>query len=151
MVNIDLRDIRCESIDHIVKTLGSTNPIWRNAGFGQMAFRGQADTAWQLIPRAFRKDELLGYSECPVKAFVEGMEFPAFYADRRTNLASVRAMEIIGEAASHVPASMRRRYLQPASRNQSIVLKAWRLAGQGGWGTAVAPERRLSQGQVSPP
>ena len=31
--------------------------------------------------------------------FVEGMDFPAFLADRRTNLAVVRALEIIGEAA----------------------------------------------------
>ena len=45
-------------------------------------------------------------------AFVEGMDFPAFSAERRTNLAVVRAMEIIGEAARHIPASTRRRYPQ---------------------------------------
>ena len=47
-----------------------------------------------------------------ILAFVEGMDFPTFYADRRTNLAVVRALEIIGEAARHVPASMRRRHPQ---------------------------------------
>lgn len=46
------------------------------------------------------------------QAFVAGMEFLTFRADRRTNLASVRAMEIIGEAARHIPASVRRRHPQ---------------------------------------
>lgn len=45
-------------------------------------------------------------------AFVEGMEFPAFSADRRTNLTVIRALEIIGEAARHIPASVRRLYPQ---------------------------------------
>ena len=44
--------------------------------------------------------------------FVDGMDFPAFSADRRTNLAVVRALEIIGEAARHIPARTRRRYPQ---------------------------------------
>lgn len=42
--------------------------------------------------------------------FVEGMEFPAFSADRRTILAVVRALEIIGEATRHIPAGTRRRF-----------------------------------------
>jgi uncharacterized protein with HEPN domain len=42
------------------------------------------------------------------------MDFPAFYADRRTNLAVVRALEIIGEAARHIPAIIRRRHPQVA-------------------------------------
>jgi uncharacterized protein with HEPN domain len=37
------------------------------------------------------------------------MDFPAFAAERRTTLAVVRALEIIGEAARHVPAGIRRR------------------------------------------
>lgn len=41
--------------------------------------------------------------------FVQGMDFPAFSTDRRTSLAVVRSFEIIGEAARHVPASIRRR------------------------------------------
>lgn len=47
-------------------------------------------------------------------AFVAGMDFPAFSGDRRTNLAVVRALEIIGEAARHIPASTRRRHPQVA-------------------------------------
>lgn len=44
--------------------------------------------------------------------FVEGMDLSVFSADRRTNLAVVRALEIIGEAARHIPASNRRRFPQ---------------------------------------
>ena len=47
-------------------------------------------------------------------SFVQGMDYPAFAADRRTNLAVVRALEIIGEAARHIPARLRRRHPQVA-------------------------------------
>lgn len=47
-------------------------------------------------------------------AFVAGIDFPAFSEDRRTNLAVVRALEIIDEAARHIPASTRRRHPQVA-------------------------------------
>ena len=47
-------------------------------------------------------------------AFVEGMDLPAFLTDRRTNLVVVRALEIIGEAARHIPASARRRHPEVA-------------------------------------
>lgn len=40
------------------------------------------------------------------------MEFPNFSSDRRTILAVVRALEIIGEATRHIPASTRRRFPQ---------------------------------------
>ena len=42
--------------------------------------------------------------------FVDGMEFRSFSIDRRTNLAVVRALEIIGEASRHIPANVRRRF-----------------------------------------
>jgi uncharacterized protein with HEPN domain len=38
------------------------------------------------------------------------MDFSTFSTDRRTNLAVVRTLEIIGEATRHVPKSIRRRY-----------------------------------------
>ena len=40
------------------------------------------------------------------------MEFPVFAVDRRTNLAVVRSLEIIGEATRHIPARTRRRFPQ---------------------------------------
>jgi uncharacterized protein with HEPN domain len=44
--------------------------------------------------------------------FTQGMDFSIFSGDRRTNLAVVRALEIIGEAARQVPTDVRRRYPQ---------------------------------------
>lgn len=40
------------------------------------------------------------------------MDYPTSLTDRRTNLAVVRALEIIGEAAGRIPANIRRRYPQ---------------------------------------
>ena len=40
-------------------------------------------------------------------AFIEGLDFTTFCRDRRTNLAVIRSLEIIGEASRHIPASVR--------------------------------------------
>jgi uncharacterized protein with HEPN domain len=42
--------------------------------------------------------------------FVADMDADAFIADKRTNSAVVRALNIIGEAAKHLPQSLRDRY-----------------------------------------
>ena len=47
-----------------------------------------------------------------ILSFVEDMDFETFRSNRRTNLAVIRALEIIGEAARHIPANERRRYSQ---------------------------------------
>ena len=47
-----------------------------------------------------------------ILSFVEDMDFETFRSDRRTNLAVIRALEIIGEAARHIPANERRRHSQ---------------------------------------
>ena len=44
--------------------------------------------------------------------FVEGMTFEQFAHDRRTSLATIKAIENAGEAAKHIPAEVRRRYPQ---------------------------------------
>ena len=38
------------------------------------------------------------------------MDYPTFRTDRRNNLAVVRALEVMGEAAQHIPANVRRSY-----------------------------------------
>ena len=43
-------------------------------------------------------------------AFVEGLTSSEFSTDRRTNFAVVRALEIIGEAANHVPSEIREQF-----------------------------------------
>ena len=42
--------------------------------------------------------------------FVFGMDVAAFEADAKTSFAVIRALEIIGEAAKHIPTSVRQRY-----------------------------------------
>lgn len=39
--------------------------------------------------------------------FVAGMTFDAFVTDQKTGFATIRALEIVGEATKHVPASVR--------------------------------------------
>jgi uncharacterized protein with HEPN domain len=42
--------------------------------------------------------------------FVTSMDFDGFLGDRRTQLAVVKCLEILGEAAKKIPAEMRARY-----------------------------------------
>ena len=67
-----------------------------------------------MRPQRSHSDHLRDIQQAANEAldFVDGMEFKAFAADRRTNLAVVRALEVIGEATRHIPASTRRRYPQ---------------------------------------
>ncbi len=45
-----------------------------------------------------------------VASFIQGMNKEQFLADKKTQFAVVRALEIIGEAAKKVPDSIRSRY-----------------------------------------
>ena len=55
-------------------------------------------------------------------SFVEGVDFAEFSASRRTNFAVVRALEIIGEAANHVPDEVRDQWPQVAWQDMRNVL-----------------------------
>jgi len=44
------------------------------------------------------------------QSFVEGMSYSAFADDEKTNFATVRAIEIIGEATKHIPEKVRNRF-----------------------------------------
>lgn len=65
-----------------------------------------------MRPRRFYLDYLRDILEAVEDAltFADGMDYPTFHTDRRTNLAVVRALEIMGEAARHIPANIRRDY-----------------------------------------
>lgn len=41
---------------------------WNSAGNGQLAFRGQASSAWSLLPKAFRTGQTVGYGGKPPAA-----------------------------------------------------------------------------------
>ncbi|MCK4527081.1 DUF86 domain-containing protein [candidate division WOR-3 bacterium] len=42
--------------------------------------------------------------------FVEGMDYEDFFKDERTNFAVIRCIEIMGEAAKHIPDEIREKY-----------------------------------------
>jgi uncharacterized protein with HEPN domain len=44
------------------------------------------------------------------RELVEGIDFPEFERDRRTHLAVIRSIEVIGEAARSVPEAVRNAY-----------------------------------------
>lgn len=65
-----------------------------------------------MRPQRSYRDHVRDIFEAAYQAqgFIEGMDFTAFRADTKTIFATVRALEIIGEAARHIPRSVQRRY-----------------------------------------
>lgn len=57
-------------------------------------------------PRRYVEDVLRAAER--VAAFVEGMDAAAFAGDEKTQFAVLRALEVMGEAAKHVPEAIRR-------------------------------------------
>ena len=53
--------------------------------------------------------DMLDYAR-DAQSFVEGMDFYAFAADRKTQYAVLRALEVIGEAAKRVPDDVQQRF-----------------------------------------
>lgn len=53
--------------------------------------------------------DILEYAE-KAERFVEGLDFQAFERNEEKTLAVVRALEVIGEAARHIPGSLRAQY-----------------------------------------
>lgn len=45
-----------------------------------------------------------------IQTFTAGLDFDQFVRDDKTYMAVVRAIEVIGEAAKHVPATVRKQY-----------------------------------------
>jgi len=57
----------------------------------------------------FYLNDMINFSE-KVLAYTEGIEQDSFEADEKTYDATVRKLELIGEAATHVPESIREKY-----------------------------------------
>ena len=53
------------------------------------------------------------------ESFTQGLDFPRFTNDEKTQYAVVRSIEIIGEAAKHVPDEVRLRYSHIPWRDMS--------------------------------
>jgi uncharacterized protein with HEPN domain len=54
-------------------------------------------------------NDIVEYAANAIK-FIEGYSFEKFITDDKTKYAVFRALEVIGEAAKKIPASMRKRY-----------------------------------------
>ena len=59
-------------------------------------------------PLDYLNDALEAMSKA--QEFVEGMNYSTFVQDERTSFATVRAIEIIGEAVKYIPAEIRDRF-----------------------------------------
>ena len=60
---MDVQVIRCADDAQLFEHLQISNCAWRRANFGDIAFRGQSNAAWQLIPNAFRPSTTFGYRQ----------------------------------------------------------------------------------------
>ncbi len=47
-----------------------------------------------------------------IESFTAGLDFDQFVQDDKTYMAVVRAIEVIGEAAKHIPSTLRKQYPQ---------------------------------------
>jgi uncharacterized protein with HEPN domain len=54
-----------------------------------------------------------------IATFIEGMTFDQFAKDDKTTYAVVRALEIIGEAAKHIPERVRQKYSKVSWREMA--------------------------------
>ena len=70
-------------------------------------------------------EDMLEFAQQAV-SYTQGMDQQAFIADRRTYDATLRNIELIGEAASHIPAQARRAH--PGIEWQRIVATRNRVA-----------------------
>ncbi len=59
-------------------------------------------------PKLFLQDILDSASD--ISAFIRGMDFDKFMADKRTRLAVTRGLEVIGEAVKSLPEGLRTRH-----------------------------------------
>jgi len=56
-------------------------------------------------------EDIIEYSEKALK-FIDNMSFDEFIEDEKTYMATVRALEIIGEAIRHIPDEIKQKYFE---------------------------------------
>ncbi len=55
-----------DTVEDFIETLLPSNSRWKEAKRGDLAYRGQPSSAWSLIPKAFRPNQLIGFgSDAP--------------------------------------------------------------------------------------
>lgn len=60
---MNVRIISCGSAAELLDQLRFRHSTWKVARYGDIAFRGQANESWKLVPSAFRPGVKLGYRE----------------------------------------------------------------------------------------
>ena len=58
-------DVHCETAEEFMDTLRLTHRLWRGRRSNKWAFRGQGDARWGLVPKAFRPQTNLSYTDQP--------------------------------------------------------------------------------------
>ena len=69
-----------------------------------MSDAGQERREWR-----FYVDDMIGFAE-KVQSFTDGMDQDTFVSDALTYDATLRNLELIGEAAAHIPGAIRETY-----------------------------------------
>ena len=69
-----------------------------------MCSRGQGQREWRLYVT-----DMIEFAE-KVQSYTDGMDQTAFIADSRTYDAVLRNLELVGEAATHIPNAVREAY-----------------------------------------
>ena len=83
------------SVEDFLECLDPGANHWRSAKLGDLAFRGQANSTWPLAPKAFRRDQLVGYGSNPPKGGLPRV-VPQAQAEFRAVLEFVRAADTSG-------------------------------------------------------
>lgn len=104
-----------------------------------------------MSPRAWdlRIEDMIKATES-VKKFIDGYTFESFKNDEKTYLAVIRCLEIIGEAASHVPQEVQDKYSEVPWRKakdfRNVLIHQYHgLSDQIIWKTATEELPRLEK------
>ena len=94
-----------QTVDDFLEYLLPNQPHWAGARGGELAYRGQASSAWRLVPKAFRDGEVMGYEGgglVPKHDRVAPQAQAEFEAVRQFVKAADRAGLEVGEAGGRM-------------------------------------------------
>ena len=94
-----------QTVDDFLEYLHPNQPHWAGARRDELAYRGQASSAWRLVPKAFRDGEVMGYEGgglVPKHDRVAPQAQAEFEAVRQFVKAADRAGLEVGEAGGRL-------------------------------------------------
>lgn len=84
-----------ETVDEFLEHLLTSQDHWAGARRGDLAYRGQAESTWRLVPKAFRTGEAMGYGQGDEK-LVRDRVIPQARAEFRAVQEFIRAADQAG-------------------------------------------------------